>query len=125
MYIIAAEDGFRLFYKKLFENKNNQMIIKKNLKHTYSKVHTGRNIWQKMLDDYIYHIIMHFIAETLISYIYNNTENKENNNYKELRDYSNYMATKGYSYKNTKEIERSYKNHIKSLKYLFNTFKDD
>ncbi len=125
LYIIAPEDAYRLFYKKLFENRNNQMIIKENLKHTYSNVHTGMNIWRKMLDDYIYHIIMHFIAETLISYIYNNTKNKEDNKYKRLREYGDYMATKGYSSRNTKEIEKSYKNHIKSLKYLFNTFKDD
>jgi len=40
------------------------MTIKENLKHT------GHNIWQKMLDDYIYHIIIHFIAETnIIIYI--------------------------------------------------------
>jgi hypothetical protein len=122
LYIISAEDAFRVFYKKLFENKNNQMIIKQNLKHTYSKVHTGRNIWQKMLDDYIYHIIMHFISETLISYISNHTKNKEDMRYKQLRDYLDYMATKGYSYNNTKEIEKSYKNHIRSLKYLFNSF---
>jgi len=125
LYIIAVEDAYRLFYKKLFENKNNQMIIKKNLRHTYSKVHTGRNIWQMMLDDYIYHIIMHYIAETLIIYINNNTKNKENKKYKELIEYGDYMATKGYSCKNTKEIEKSYKNHIKNLKYLFNTFKDE
>lgn len=124
LYTINVEDAFRLFYKKLFENKNNQMVIKQNLKHTYSKVHTGRNIWQKMLDDYIYHIIMHFIAETLLLYICNNTKNKADCNYKRLREYGDYMATKGYSYNNTKEIEKSYKNHIKSLKYLFNTFKD-
>jgi hypothetical protein len=36
LYTIDTEDAFRQFYKKLFENKNNQMIIKKNLKHTYS-----------------------------------------------------------------------------------------
>ena len=105
--------------------KNNQMVIKKNLRHTYSKVHTGRNIWQKMLDDYIYHIIMHFIAETMLSYIYNHTKNKEDSKYKQLRYYLDCMATKGYSNKNTREIEKSYKNHIKSLKYLFNSFKDD
>ena len=40
LYIIATEDAFRKFYKKLFENKNNQMVIKKSLRHTYSKVHT-------------------------------------------------------------------------------------
>ena len=122
LYTIEAEDAFRIFYKKLFENKNNQMIIKKNLRHAYSNVHTGSNVWQKLLDDYIYDVIMKFISETLLIYINDNTINKENNKYKNLRDYTNYMATKGYSYYNTKEIEKSYKNHIKSLKYLFNTF---
>ncbi len=53
--------SFRVFYTKLFDNKNNQMIIKENLKHTFSKVHTDQNIWKKILDDNIYHIIMHFI----------------------------------------------------------------
>jgi hypothetical protein len=126
LYIIAPEDAFRKFYKKLFENKNNQMVIKKSLRHTYSKVHTGLNIWQIMLDDYIYHIIMHFISETMLSYIYNHTKNKQDPKYKQLRDYLDCMATKGYSNsKDAKEIEKSYKNHIKSLKYLFNTFKDD
>jgi hypothetical protein len=122
LYTIEAEDAFRIFYRKLFENKNNQMIIKKNLRHSYSNVHTGSNVWQKLLDDYIYDVIMKFISETLLIYINDNTINKENNKYKNLRDYTNYMATKGYSYYNTKEIEKSYKNHIKSLKYLFNTF---
>ena len=68
---------------------------------------------------------MHFISETLLLYIYNYTKNKEDYRYKALRDYGDYMASKGYSCKNTKEIEKSYKNHIKSLKYLFNSFKDD
>jgi hypothetical protein len=126
LYIISPEDAFRKFYRKLFENKNNQMVIKHNLRHTYSKVHTGLNIWQIMLDDYIYHIIMHFIAEIMLLYIYNHTKNKQDINYKQLRDYLDCMATKGYSNsKDAKEIEKSYKNHIKSLKYLFNTFKYD
>ena len=126
LYIISPEDAFRKFYRKLFENKNNQMVIKHNLRHTYSKVHTGLNIWQIMLDDYIYHIIMHFIAEIMLLYIYNHTKNKQDANYKQLRDYLDCMATKGYSNsKDAKEIEKSYKNHIKSLKYLFNTFKYD
>ena len=122
LYVIEPEDAFRVFYKKLFDNKNNQMIIKENLKHTFSKVHTGQNIWKKILDDNIYHIIMHFISETILSYIYNHTKNKEDIKYKQLRNYLECMATKGYSYNNTKEIEKSYKNHIKSLKLLFNSF---
>ena len=122
LYVIEPEDAFRVFYKKLFDNKNNQMIIKENLKHTFSKVHTGQNIWKKILDDNIYHIIMHFISETILSYIYNHTKNKEDIKYKQLRNYLECMATKGYSYNNTKENEKSYKNHIKSLKLLFNSF---
>jgi hypothetical protein len=35
------------FCYKLFENNNNQMIIKTNLRHIYSKVHLGFNIWEK------------------------------------------------------------------------------
>jgi len=122
LYTIHVEDAFRVFYNKLFENKNNQMVIKKNIRHSYSNVHIGSNNWQNMLDDIIYDIIMKFISETLLTYIYENTKNKENNKYIHLRDYSNYMATKGYSYNNTKEIEKSYKNHIKCLKYLFISF---
>ena len=101
------------------------MIIKENLKHTFSKIHTGQNIWKKILDYYIYHIIMNSISEIMILYIYNHTKNKEDSKYKQLRYYLDCMATKGYSNKNTREIEKSYKNHIKSLKYLFNSFKDD
>ena len=122
LYVIEPEDAFRVFYKKLFDNKNNQMIIKENLKHTFSKVHTGQNIWKKILDDNIYHIIMHFISETILSYIYNHTKNKEDIKYKQLRNYLEYMATKGYSATETKKIEKSYKKHIKSLKLLFNSF---
>jgi hypothetical protein len=51
-------DAYDFFCYKLFENKNNQMIIKTNLRHNYSKVHTGFNIWQKILDENIYHIII-------------------------------------------------------------------
>jgi uncharacterized protein YutE (UPF0331/DUF86 family) len=102
------------------------MIIKKNLKHTYSKVHTGFNIWQQMLDEYIYHIIMHYMSETLISYLYKNTKDKKNYRYECLRDYTEIMATKGYSNcTEAKELSKSYKRHIKCLKYLFNTFKED
>ena len=56
------------------------MIIKENLKHAFSKVHTCQNIWKKILDDNIYHIIMHFISETILSYIYDHTKIKKISN---------------------------------------------
>ena len=40
-------DAYDYFCYKLFENKNNQMIIKTNLRHIYSNVHLGFNIWEK------------------------------------------------------------------------------
>ena len=46
-------DAYDYFCYKLFENKNNQMIIKTNLRHIYSNVHLGFNIYEKILDNNI------------------------------------------------------------------------
>jgi len=120
IYKISTRDtdnGFTYFSNKLFENKNNQMIIKSNLKNKYSNIHLGMNIWEKILDDYIYPIIMSHIAETMLKYIGNN---KKLNN---LIDYLNIMASNGYSNENTNEYKRKYKINIEKLKLLFNSFK--
>jgi hypothetical protein len=37
-------DAYNYFCYKLFENKNNQIIIKTNLRHIYLNVHLGFNI---------------------------------------------------------------------------------
>jgi hypothetical protein len=108
----------------LFENKNNQMIIKSNLRHNYSKVHTGFNIWQKILDENIYNIIMHFISESLLSYIEDNT-NKRDTVIEELIDYCDIMSSSGYKSEKTITFQKYYNNNIKSLKILFNSFIDD
>jgi len=122
--IIHCNDAFCYYYNKLFENKNNQMIIKSNLRHNYSKVHTGFNIWQKILDENIYHIIMHFISESLLLYIEDNIT-KRDNIIKQLIEYTDIMSSKGYKSNNTYKFQKYYNNNIKALKILFNSFIDD
>lgn len=117
-------DAFCYYYNKLFENKNNQMIIKSNLRHNYSKVHTGFNIWQKILDENIYHIIMHFISESLLAYIYDNVITR-NNTIKQLIEYTDVMSSKGYKSDIPYIYQKYYNNNIKALKILFNSFIDD
>ena len=110
-------DGFKYFCDKLFENKNNQMIIKSNLRNKYSNIHLGMNIWEKILDNYIYPIIMSHIAEQMI--VFFNTNNKKT---KQLDDYLQIMASQGYSNCNTSSYKNKYKKNIEQLKLLFNTF---
>jgi hypothetical protein len=100
------------------------MIIKSNLRHNYSKVHTGFNIWQKILDENIYHIIMHFISESLLLYIEDNIT-KRDNIIKQLIEYTDIMSSKGYKSNNTYKFQKYYNNNIKALKILFNSFIDD
>jgi len=111
------DSSFKLFCDKLFENKNNQMIIKSNLRNKYSNIHLGMNIWEKILDNYIYPIIMSHIAEQMI--IFFNTNNKKS---KQLDDYLQIMASLGYSNCNTSSYKNKYKKNIEQLKLLFNTF---
>ena len=117
-------DAFSYYYNKLFENKNNQMIIKSNLRHNYSKVHTGFNIWQKILDENIYHIIMHFISESLLAYIYDYVITRDNI-IKELIEYTEIMSSNGYKSDMSYIYQKYYNNNIKALKILFNSFIDD
>ncbi len=111
------DSGFKLFCDKLFENKNNQMIIKTNLRNKYSNIHLGMNIWEKILDNYIYPIIMSHIAEKMI--IFFNTSSRK---LKQLDDYLQIMASQGYSNSNTSGYKMKYKKNIEQLKLLFNTF---
>ena len=83
-------DAYDYFCYKLFENKNNQMIIKTNLRHIYSNVHLGFNIWEKILDNNIYHIIIYYIAKTMEKYIIENTTIQERDE-KKLGDISYYI----------------------------------
>ena len=103
------------------ENKNNQMIIKSNLRNKYSKIHVGSNVWENFLDQHIYPKMMSVISETMIEYI-NMDNKKKNNKIKQLDDYLQIMASDGYSNSETLEYKKKYKNNIDMLKILFNSF---
>lgn len=110
--------SFKYFCERLFENKNNQMIIKSSLRYKYSNIHMGMNIWQVFLDKYIYPIIMTQIADTMSSFL-----ETTSNRLKELDKYLNIMASNGYSNVDRLEYKNKYKDNIERLKLLFNTFK--
>ena len=119
-------DAYDYFCYKLFENKNNQMIIKTNLRHIYSNVHLGFNIWEKILDNNIYHIIIYYIAKTMEKYIIENTTIQERDE-KKLGDISYYiqmMYSKLTMEKYPRKYEKYYKNNIESLKLKFAKFED-
>ena len=114
------DDAFKYYCEKLFENKNNQMIIKSNLRNKYSKIHIGSNVWENFLDQHIYPKMMSLISETMITYINEHSKNKKN--IKQLDHYLQIMASDGYSNSETLEYKKKYKNNIDMLKILFNTF---
>ena len=110
--------SFKYFCEKLFENKNNQMVIKSSLRYKYSNIHMGMNIWQVFLDKYIYPIIMTQIADTMCCFL-----ETSSSRLKELDKYLNIMASNGYSNVDRLEYKNKYKDNIEQLKILFNTFK--
>ena len=117
---INMNESFKYYCEKLFENKNNQMIIKTSLKNKYSKIHIGLNIWENFLDQCIYPKLMTIISESMISYI---EKYKTDNTYlKKLIDYLEIMAGDGYAYNDTIFFKKQYKNNIDMLKILFNSF---
>jgi len=124
---IHENDAYDYFCYKLFENKNNQMIIKTNLRHIYSNVHLGFNIWEKILDNNIYHIIIYYIAETMNKYIIENTTIQERDEKKmeEILYYIKMMYSRmSIMEKYPRKYEKYYKNNIESLKLKFSKFDD-
>jgi hypothetical protein len=119
-------DAYDFFCYKLFENKKNQMIIKTNLRHIYSKVHLGFNIWEKILDNNIYHIIIYYISETMEKYIKNNTTITERDEKKmsDILFYIKMMYSKMTMEKYPRKYEKYYKTNIESLKLQFSNFDD-
>jgi len=120
-------DAYVFFCYKLFENKNNQMIIKTNLRHIYSNVHLGFNIWEKILDNNIYHIIIYYISEIMNKYIIDNTTIQERDDTKlgEILFYIKMMYSKlSIVEKYPRKYEKYYKNNIESLKLQFSKFDD-
>ena len=119
-------DAYDYFCYKLFENKNNQMIIKTNLRHIYSNVHLGFNIWEKILDNNIYHIIIYYIAKTMNNYIIENTtiQERDDNKLGEILFYIKMMYSKMTIEKYPRKYEKYYKNNIESLKLKFGKFEE-
>lgn len=119
-------DAYDYFCYKLFENKNNQMIIKTNLRHIYSNVHLGFNIWEKILDNNIYHIIIYYIAKTMNNYIIENTtiQERDDNKLGEILFYIKMMYSKMTIEKYPRKYEKYYKNNIESLKLKFSKFEE-
>ena len=125
---IHENDAFDHFCYKLFQNKNNQMVVKTNLRYIYSNVHLGFNIWEKMIDNNIYHIIIYYISETMNKYIYENTtiEERDEKKMSEILFYIKMMSSKMIMDKYPRKYENYYKNNIESLKLKFSEFiKDD
>ncbi len=121
---IHENDAYDYFCYKLFENKNNQMIIKTNLRHIYSNVHLGFNIWEKILDNNIYHIIIYYIADTMNKFIIENTTIQERDE-KKMEDilyYIKMMYSKMTLEKYPRKYEKYYKNNIEGLKLKFSKF---
>ena len=121
---IHENDAYDYFCYKLFENKNNQMIIKTNLRHIYSNVHLGFNIWEKILDNNIYHIIIYYIADTMNKFIIENTTIQERDE-KKMEDilyYIKMMYSRMTLEKYPRKYEKYYKNNIEGLKLKFSKF---
>jgi hypothetical protein len=93
------------------------MIIKTNLRHIYSNVHLGFNIWEKILDNNIYHIIIYYIANTMNRFIIENTTIQERDE-KKMEDILYYIKMM-YS---RMTLEKYYKNNIEGLKLKFSKF---
>jgi len=122
--IINENDAYDYFCYKLFENNNNQMIIKTNLRHIYSNVHLGFNIWEKILDNNIYHIIIYYIADTMNKFIIENTTIQERDE-KKMEDilyYIKMMYSRMTLEKYPRKYEKYYKNNIEGLKLKFSKF---
>ncbi len=100
------------------------MIIKTNLRHIYSNVHLGFNIWEKILDNNIYHIIIYYIAKTMEKYIIENTTIQERDEKKlgEISYYIQMMYSRMTLEKYSRKYEKYYKNNIESLKLKFSKF---
>ena len=120
-------DAYDYFCYKLFENKNNQMIIKTNLRHIYSNIHLGFNIWEKILDNNIYHIIIYYISETMNKFIIKNTtiQERDEKNMEEILYYIKMMYSKlSIIGKYPRKYEKYYKNNIEGLKLKFSKFEE-
>lgn len=90
-------------------------------------MHTGFNIWEKILDNNIYHVIIYYISERMNNYINENTtfeEKETDNRINNIIYYIKMMMSRMIIDKYPRKYERYYKDNIDSLKMKFADFKD-
>ena len=110
------------FIHKLFENKNNQMIRKRNLKDKYTEIYIGANRWLNKLNQEIYDNIISSISETMLLYINDFSINYNKKQIENLQDFLEIMKNNGKSSDNKSLYKDKYKETKRMLKKLFNSF---
>ena len=119
---INEMDAFEYFIHKLFENKNNQMIKKRNLKDKYTEIYIGSNRWLNKLNLEIYDNIISSISETMLLYINDFSINYNKKQIENLQEFLEIMKNNGKSCDNKLLYKDKYKETKKMLKKLFNSF---
>jgi hypothetical protein len=114
-------DAFELFINKLFENKNNQMIRKRNLKDKYTEIYIGSNKWLNKLNQELYDTIISSISNAMLLYINDFSMNYNKKQIENLQEFLEIMKNNGKSddYKNL--YKDKYKENKKLLKKIFNS----
>lgn len=119
---INEMDAFEYFIHKLFENKNNQMIRKRNLKDKYTEIYIGSNKWSNKLNQELYDIIIRSISEIMLLYIKQFSINYNKKQIENLVEFLEIMKNNGKSTDYKTLYKDKYKETKKMLKKLFNTF---
>jgi hypothetical protein len=115
-------DAFEYFINKLFENKNNQMIRKRNLKDKYTEIYIGSNRWLNKLNQELYDIIIGSISDAMLLYINDFSANYNKKQIENLEDFLQIMKNNGKSDDYKGFYKDKYKENKKMLKKLFNSF---
>lgn len=126
--ILSSKDeneAFLYFCKKIFENKNNRLIIKKDVDKKWSDVHIGMNKWSKCLDSYIYPKILSNIANIMFSFIEERKNTIPGFNFTSHISFINVMIIANNTIKRKIKNNNIYKENIKIMGFLFNSYIDE
>jgi len=115
-------DAFQYFIKKLFDNNNNKIIRKYNLKDKYTQIYIGYDIWINILNKYIYNILISILSDTMIIYINNYSNNYNIKQIQNLLDFLDILKNNGKSNHFLFLYKNIYKDIKLFLKHLFHSF---
>jgi len=118
---INEMDAFELFINKLFENKNNQMIRKRNLKDKYTEIYIGSNKWLNKLNQELYDTIISSISNAMLLYINDFSMNYNKKQIENLQEFLEIMKNNGKSDDYKKLYKDKFKENKKLLKKIFNS----